>query len=153
MVPENIDAIVHLAALSRDPDCRGKAFDCFDSNVMSTLRLMDIAQEKGKNNLFFLLVNGYILTIQTVRMLLKTLLLTLPNTSLNMPCRSWLQKRIYVSDILQGYIPVTILRFGIVYGPRPSNWCAVEGLLNQVRTKEEITVGSKQTTRILYSCR
>ena len=52
---------------------------------------------------------------------------------------------------LQGYIPVTILRFGIVYGPRPSNWCAVEGLLNQVRTKEEITVGSKQSS-ILYSC-
>ena len=53
LIPEGVDAIVHLAALSRDPDCRGKAFDCFDSNVMSTLRLMDIAQEKGAKQFVF----------------------------------------------------------------------------------------------------
>ena len=54
---------------------------------------------------------------------------------------------------LQGYIPVTILRFGIVYGPRPSNWCAVEGLLNQVRTKEEDYRWSETNRSLFYSCR
>lgn len=42
---------------------------------------------------------------------------------------------------------VTVLRFGIVYGPRPSNWSAVEALFNAVRTRDEVTVGAKATAR------
>ena len=42
---------------------------------------------------------------------------------------------------------VTVLRFGIVYGPRPSNWSAVEALFNSVRTRDEITVGARATAR------
>ena len=33
LIPSGIDALVHLAALSRDQDCAGKAYDCFDINV------------------------------------------------------------------------------------------------------------------------
>ena len=147
LIPEDVDAIVHLAALSRDPDCRGKAFDCCDSNVMSTLRLMDIAQEKGAKQFVFSssewvyshYPNGEDVTEETLIDITKhksEYALSKLVTEANLRQRH-----------LQGYIPVTILRFGIVYGPRPSNWCAVEGLLNQVRTKDEITVGSKQTAR------
>ena len=41
----------------------------------------------------------------------------------------------------------TILRFGIVYGPRPANWSAVEALVNTVLTKDTVTVGSLATAR------
>ena len=147
LIPENIDAIVHLAALSRDPDCRGKAYECFDTNVMSTLRLMDIAERKGVKQFVFSssewvyshYPNGEDVTEETEIDITKhksEYALSKLVTEANLRQRS-----------LQGYIPVTILRFGIVYGPRKGNWCAVEGLLNQVRTKEEITVGSKKTAR------
>jgi nucleoside-diphosphate-sugar epimerase len=41
----------------------------------------------------------------------------------------------------------TVLRFGIIYGPRLDNWSAVEALVNTVRTKDEVTVGSLATAR------
>ena len=46
-----------------------------------------------------------------------------------------------------GFCPITILRFGIIYGPRKTNWSAVESLFNAVNIKEEITVGSLKTGR------
>jgi nucleoside-diphosphate-sugar epimerase len=42
---------------------------------------------------------------------------------------------------------MTILRFGIVYGPRPANWSAVESLFNSVLTKDEVKVGALSTAR------
>jgi len=39
LIPDGANALVHLAALSRDPDCRGKAEACFDVNVMGTYRV------------------------------------------------------------------------------------------------------------------
>lgn len=59
----------------------------------------------------------------------------------------------YVSEInlrqkaRHGFCPVTILRFGIIYGPRRENWSAVESLLNTVATKDEVTVGALATAR------
>jgi nucleoside-diphosphate-sugar epimerase len=49
---------------------------------------------------------------------------------------------------LVGYFEaVTILRFGIVYGPRLANWSAVEALFNAVRSEEFVAVGSLATGR------
>jgi UDP-glucose 4-epimerase len=42
---------------------------------------------------------------------------------------------------------VTVLRFGIVYGPRAANWSAVESVFTNVRTKDEISVGAAATAR------
>jgi nucleoside-diphosphate-sugar epimerase len=59
----------------------------------------------------------------------------------------------YVSEVnlpqkhRHGFCPVTILRFGIVYGPRKENWSPVEVLLNTVATKDEIEVGALATGR------
>src|SRR4051812_29654106 len=52
-IPENVDAVVHLAALSRDTDCRGKAYSCFDANVMGTLNLAEAAQRRGAKQFIF----------------------------------------------------------------------------------------------------
>jgi UDP-glucose 4-epimerase len=46
-----------------------------------------------------------------------------------------------------GFCPVTILRFGIIYGPRTANWSAVEALLHSVATSDSVTVGSLKTGR------
>ena len=43
--------------------------------------------------------------------------------------------------------PVTILRFGIIYGPRKSNWSAVENIMSTIKTNNKIIVGSKKTAR------
>ena len=40
-----------------------------------------------------------------------------------------------------------MLRFGIVYGPRPANWSAVESLYDAVGARDRIEVGSLDTAR------
>ena len=37
LIPENVDAIIHLAALSTDNQCRNKAYECFDINIIREL--------------------------------------------------------------------------------------------------------------------
>ena len=46
-----------------------------------------------------------------------------------------------------GFCPITILRFGIIYGPREKSWSAVESLFNAVKTQEEVKVGALKTGR------
>ena len=53
LIPSDIDAIVHLAALSRDQDCIGKSYDCFDINVMGTLNLINSAFKKNVKQFIF----------------------------------------------------------------------------------------------------
>ena len=53
LIPENVDAIIHLAALSRDPDCKNLAYECFSANVMGTLNLMDAAERKKARQFIF----------------------------------------------------------------------------------------------------
>src|SRR5512142_2809004 len=43
-LPKDADALIHLAALSRDPDCKGKALECFDINVLGTLNMLAAAK-------------------------------------------------------------------------------------------------------------
>jgi len=50
-------------------------------------------------------------------------------------------------QFLNGFCPVTILRFGIIYGPRKDNWSAVESIFSQVKNKSEVTVGSLKSGR------
>ena len=42
---------------------------------------------------------------------------------------------------------ITILRFGIFYGPRKEEWSAVEEISNKIKNEKEIIVGSLKTGR------
>ena len=63
--------------------------------------------------------------------------------------------KVICENILQYYCSInnincTILRFGIIYGPRQTkkNWSAVESILfNLYEKKKSITIGSKKTAR------
>ena len=39
--------VIHLAALSRETDCKGNDQACFDVNVMGTLNLMNAAARRS----------------------------------------------------------------------------------------------------------
>jgi UDP-glucose 4-epimerase len=146
-IPENVDAVIHLAALSRDPDCRKRAYPCFDINVMGTLNLMEAAQKRGAKQFIFAssewvydsFPEGVTRTEDDVINIAK------------LTSEYALSKLVTEANLRQkfqhGFCPVTILRFGIVYGPRKDNWAAVESLLNAVKTQDEITVGSLNTAR------
>lgn len=147
LIPDSVDAIIHLAALSRDPDCRDRARLCFDVNVMGTLSLIEAAQARRARQFIFAssewvydsFVPGEERTEDD------------PIDAAGLVSEYALSKYVSEINLLQkarhGFCPTAILRFGIVYGSRSGNWSAVEALFNAVATQDEITVGALATGR------
>lgn len=147
IIPEGVDAILHLAALSRDPDCNGKAYQCFDINVMGTLNLIEAA-EKIKAKQFIFASSEWVYdncTGEEVKD--EESIINIANHKSEYALSKLTSEANLRQKYEQGFCPVTILRFGIVYGPRKEGGSAVESLFNAVKTKEIIEVGSLKTGR------
>jgi len=147
LIPEGADAIIHLAGFSRNTDCQNKANDCFKTNVMATLNLIEAAEKKHITQ--FIFASSEWVYGEWQDETIKDSASPIDATSLT----SEYAFSKFVSEInlrqkyLHGFCPITILRFGIIYGPREKNWSAVESLFHSVRTQDEIQVGSLRTTR------
>ncbi len=146
-IPKNIDAIVHLAALSRDTDCKGKAYECFENNVMGTLNLIRAAKEKNVKQFIFASSEWVYDEFKENQSKNEES----PINSLSLTSEYALSKLTSEINLKQqydnGFCNTTILRFGIIYGPRKNNWSAVESIASQVKNKEEIRVGSLRNGR------
>ena len=147
LIPHDIDVLIHLAALSRDPDCKNKAVECFDVNVMGTLNLIKSAQLQNVKQ--FIFASSEWVYDKFIDSEEKN-----EDSEINIANHNSeyaLSKLISESNLRQqynhGFCNVTILRFGIIYGPRKSNWSAVESILNQVKNQDKVSVGSLKSGR------
>ena len=147
LIPSDIDALVHLAALSRDQDCAGKAYDCFDINVMGTLNVIKAALKKNVKQFIFAssewVYNDFGLDEEKDE---DSLIDIAKHTS-----EYALSKLVSESNLREQFNresnSITILRFGIIYGSRKENWSAVESIFNTVKNNNTVTVGSASTGR------
>lgn len=146
-IPSNVDAVVHLAALSRDGDCRGKPYPCFDANVMGTLNLAEAAQRKGARQFIFASSEWVYDSFEDGVARKEDDVINIARLTSEYALSKLVSEANLRQKYQQGFCPVTILRFGIVYGPRKDNWSAVEAILNSVATQTEVTVGSLKTGR------
>lgn len=146
-IPENVDAVIHLAALSRDPDCRNRAYQCFDINVMGTLNLMEAAQKRGAKQFIFASSEWVYDSFQEGVVKKEDDVIDIAQLTSEYALSKLVSEANLRQKFQHGFCATTVLRFGIVYGPRKDNWAAVESLLNAVATQEEITVGSLKTAR------
>ena len=147
IIPDNPDAIIHLAALSRDPDCRNQGYKCFDINVLGSLNLIDIAEKKKAKQFIF----------ASTEWVYDNFVPGQPNDENTEICPARLKSEYAFSKFVtevnlrqkfnHGFCPTTILRFGIIYGPRKANWSAVESLFYSVKQSNEINISSRQTGR------
>lgn len=147
LIPQGA-TVVHLAAISRDPDCRANPREAFDVNVNGSLNIAAAAQKRGSPQLIFASSEWVYGDVRNDEVQLEDRAIDV--TSMK---SEYALSKIVAEQLLKLAAPaspataVTVLRFGIVYGPRPSNWSAVEALFNSVRTKDEISVGAKATAR------
>lgn len=147
LIPQGA-TVVHLAAISRDPDCRANPREAFDVNVNGTLNVAAAAQKRGSPQLIFASSEWVYGDVRNDEVQLEDRAIDV--TSMK---SEYALSKVVAEQLLKLAAPaspataVTVLRFGIVYGPRPSNWSAVEALFNSVRTKGEISVGAKATAR------
>ena len=146
-IPNDIDILVHLAALSRDSDCKGKAYECFENNVIGTLNMIKYALSRNVKQFIFSssewvydeLVNSELINedhLINSQSLTSEYALSKLTSEINLH-----------QQYLQNHIDITILRFGIIYGPRKSNWSAIESIASQVKNNNLIEVDSLKNAR------
>ena len=147
IIPNDVDAIIHLAALSRDSDCKGKAYECFENNVMGTLNLIKCAKEKYVKQFIFASSEWVYDEFKEKQSKDEEY----PINSLSLTSEYALSKLTSEINLKQQYVngfcSTTILRFGIIYGPRKNNWSAVEAIASQIKNNDEINVGSLKNGR------
>ena len=52
-IPKNIDTIIHLAAISRDKDCSNDLSECYMTNVVGTLNVIEAAKKLNIKTIVF----------------------------------------------------------------------------------------------------
>jgi UDP-glucose 4-epimerase len=148
-MPRGADAVVHLAAISRDADCVRDPRTAVETNVGGALNVLEAARANHVPQLIFASsewVYGEVAgqEAQTENMLIDVRRIGSEYALTKLMAERLLQ----LASARHPETIVTVLRFGIVYGPRPSNWSAVEQLFYAVRSGEPVVVrGSLRTAR------
>ena len=147
VIPLGADAIIHLAALSSDPLCKNKPYECFDVNVMGTLNLMEAAVAQKAKQFIFASSEWVYENFPEGKEKDEAAVIDISNHTSEYAISKFISEANLRIQYKNGFCDTTILRFGIIYGPRKTNWSAVESIMSQVKNQSEITVGSLKTGR------
>ena len=150
-IPKNIDAIVHLAGLSSDTLCKNKGYETFDINVLGTLNLMEAAAARGAKQFIFASTEWVYDNCTVKDKKTEESLINIANHTSEYALSKLVSETNLRQKYQHGFCPVTILRFGIVFGTIGEKKSAVESLFLNVKENPpaggEITVGSLKTGR------
>lgn len=145
--PERPDVVVHLAAVSRDGECRRDPTRCFDVNVTGTVNVFEAAKGKGAGQFVFASTEWVYDNFDPMGAKHEDDPIDFRNLTSEYALSKLMAEAALHQQHVRSGIPVTVLRFGIVYGPRKDNWSAVEWLLSALVKGEPVTVGSLATAR------
>ena len=146
LIPEGSDAVVHLAALSREADCKGRLDDWFDINVVASVNVLHAAHRRRVKRFVFA-SSEWVYDFNGTEERYETDKIDPANVGSEYGLSKLLAESYLRQSTRNLKIELTILRFGIVYGPRKKNWSAVEALLHSVATEDAVRIGSRSTAR------
>lgn len=146
-IPKDIDGIIHLAALSRDSDCNDKPYECFDVNVMGTLNLINAAEKKQAKQFIFASSEWVYDSFRKDEIGDENSFIDISKHASEYALSKLVGEATLRQKYRRTFCATTILRFGIIYGPRRIGWSAVESLFHSIKNDNEITVGSLKTAR------
>ena len=147
LIPENVDVIIHLAALSTDLECRDNAYECFDVNVMGTLNMINAAEKRKGKQFIFASTEWVYDSFSDDQERTEDSVINITNLNSEYALSKLVSESNLRQKYQRGFCDTTILRFGIIYGSRKDNWSAVESIFSTVKNKDEVTVGSLKTGR------
>jgi UDP-glucose 4-epimerase len=147
ILPDGMDAVVHLAAVARDADCKHDRVLCYDVNVTGTANVFRAAHAKDIRQLIYA-SSEWVYDRLDPNVARRE---DEPVDPLALTSDYALSKFVGETVLRQCHLSegtaITILRFGIIYGPRHDNWSAVESLLAKVAAGEPVQIGSGRTAR------
>ena len=144
IIPTN-SIVVHLAALANERVCSKNKRKAYDINVNGTINLLKACSKKKCKQFIFASTEWVYGERKKSRISKENDILIFNNLSSYYAKTKLLNERYLKKNSFN--FPVTILRFGIIYGPRKSNWSAVENIMSTIKMNNKITVGSKKTAR------
>jgi UDP-glucose 4-epimerase len=140
VIPEGADALVHLAAVSRDQDCRRDPALAFDVNVGGTLNLIRAVQARKVRQFVFASSEWVYGNTSAGQVQTEESPIDVNQVTSEYALTKIAGERLLFMAHQRGLCPVTVLRFGIIYGPRPKPMCPVEGFFHEVRTQDAVEV-------------
>ncbi|MCC6538057.1 MAG: NAD(P)-dependent oxidoreductase [Bryobacterales bacterium] len=146
-VDEDTTALVHLAAISRTPDCRRDPARAIAVNITGTWRAIEAARLRGVRQLVFASsewVYGEASTTRAEDSPIDAGALTGEYALTKLAG----ERLLAMAAAARPELAATVLRFGIVYGPREAaNWSALESVLAATLERDRVEVGSLATAR------
>lgn len=142
-----IDYIVHLASISRDQDCAKDPIKCFKTNVIGTLNLIKLANIKKVKNFIFASTQWVYDYSSNKEIKNNNSLINIQNVHSEYALSKLVSEINLKQNFKKNKINSTILRFGIIYGPRENNLSALEAIFYNTIKNNKIEIGSKKTGR------
>ena len=142
-IPEN-STIIHLASLSTDGACRANPLLALDANLRATALVLENAVKSKASH--FVFASSEWVYPEHPNVVAQSEKDELKLTSLN---SLYAMTKLFGESLIRvdSKIPHTILRFGIVYGPRFPPGSAAESIAWKIHLNEEVKIGSKKTAR------
>lgn len=147
VIPRGVDALIHLVAISHDQDCRANPHLAFDVNVLGTLNLIRIAKEREVRQFIFASSEWVYGEVSNNEVQTEDQLIDLRQIQGEYALSKIVGEQNLRLAYQKGFCPVTILRFGVGYGPRSVPGSAVESLFQAVRKEDPVSVDSLATAR------
>ncbi len=146
-VPDGTDAIVHLAAVSTEPACAEDPATSFDVNVTGTANVIAVARSRAVGQVVFASSEWVYGDVAADGAQLEDMPIDVAGVRNEYAATKLAGEMALNVAVRRGLPSGTVLRFGIIYGPRPSRWSAVESLVQAVRAEDVVTVGCLATAR------
>jgi len=136
--------VIHLASISTDSDCRNNPELAIEVNLLKLQKLKKILETCRVKQLIFASSEWVYPEKEEAEIQDEAVEISSNNLS-----SLYAISKLVGEDLLRLYceIPTTVLRFGIVYGPRAKPGSAPESLLYNVSLNKNIEVGNLETSR------
>ena len=133
----NISCIIHLAAMTGVDECQKFPEACFQTNVVGTQKMLEVARKKNCKFLFVSTSHVYGIPSK---------LLVAEDDPKN-PISIYSASKLAAEHCCEAYsktygIDVAIIRLFSVYGPGSSNYNVVNRIVSQLLTKDTIMMGN-----------
>ena len=149
IIPNKCDCLIHLAAVSTSNSFEKNLTKSFEVNVNGTFNVMQAAIKKKVKQVIFASSEWVYGEERSSKVKNEKNIISIQKISSDYTLSKILGEQIIEYYSSKNDINCTILRFGIVYGPRKKNVniSAVESIISTLMSKKKLIVGSKKTAR------
>ncbi len=146
-LPEKLDIVIHLAAISNDVDCKKNKKKCFKTNVLGTKNILKAAKIKKIKKLLFASTEWVYHDSLAKKCVNENPKLNIKYLKSEYAKTKLLSELDIIKFSKKNNIDIIIMRLGIIYGNRKKKGSAVESIFHSIKMRNIIKIGSIRTAR------